>query len=45
MSWAVAEEIIQGSAEGGKTYILPASSATRAEIATLLMRFVEKFGK
>lgn len=45
MSWAVAEEIIQGSAEGGKTYILPASSATRAEIATVLMRFVEKFGK
>ena len=45
MSWAVAEEIIQGSAEGGKTYILPASSATRAEIATVLMRFVKKFSE
>ena len=45
MRWAVAEEIIQGSAEGGKTYILPANSATRAEIATVLMRFVEKFGE
>ena len=45
MRWAVAEEIIQGSAEGGKTYLLPANSATRAEIAALLMRFVEKFGR
>ena len=45
MRWAVAEDLIRGSAEGGKTYILPANSATRAEIATVLMRFVEKFGE
>ena len=45
MRWAVAEEIIRGSAEGGKTYILPANSATRAEIATVLMRFVKKFSE
>ena len=41
MQWAVAEKIIQGSVEGGKSYILPADSATRAEVATVLMRFVE----
>lgn len=45
MRWAVAEELIRGSAEGGKTFILPANSATRAEIATVLMRFLEKFGE
>lgn len=41
MQWAVAEEIIRGSVEGGKSYILPANGATRAEVATVLMRFVE----
>lgn len=41
MQWAVAEKIIQGSVEGGKSYILPADGATRAEVATVLMRFVE----
>lgn len=45
MRWAVAEDLIRGSAEGGKPCILPANSATRAEIATVLMRFVEKFGE
>ena len=37
----LAEEIIRGSVEDGKSYILPANGATRAEVATVLMRFVE----
>ncbi|MGM9553524.1 MAG: S-layer homology domain-containing protein [Faecousia sp.] len=41
MQWAVAEKIIQGSVESGKNYIFPADGATRAEVATVLMRFVE----
>lgn len=41
MQWAVAEEIIRGSVEDGKLCILPAAGATRAEVAAVLMRFVE----
>ena len=41
VQWAVAEEIIRGSLESGKTYLLPAAGATRAQIATVLMRFAE----
>ena len=45
MQWAVAEKIIQGSTENGENYILPADGATRAEVATVLMRFVSMFLK
>lgn len=45
MQWAVAEKIIQGSAEDGKNWILPADGATRAEIATVLARFIPMFKK
>lgn len=45
MQWAVAAEIIRGSVEGGKSYILPANGATRAEVATVLMRFIENIVK
>ena len=41
MQWAVAEGLIGGSKEGGKTYILPSDGATRAQVATILMRFIE----
>lgn len=41
MAWAVAGNIIQGSKVGGEDYLLPADTATRAQIATVLMRFLE----
>lgn len=41
MRWAVAGKIIRGSVEGGRNCIRPAASATRAEVAAVLMRFVE----
>ena len=37
VQWAVAEKIINGS--DGK--LLPQGSATRAQVATILMRFIE----
>ena len=45
MQWAVAAEIIRGSVESGKSYIFPANGATRAEVATVLMRFIENIVK
>ncbi len=43
LRWAVAEEIIQGTRLGGSTEIVlsPQGNATRAEVATILMRFIE----
>ena len=41
MQWAVAEGLLQGS--NGK--LNPQDSATRAQVATILMRFMEKFAK
>ena len=41
MQWAVAEGLLQGS--NGK--LDPQGSATRAQVATILMRFMEKFAK
>ena len=45
MKWAYAEELITGSNEGGKLLLSPRSNATRAQIATILMRFCEQFTK
>lgn len=45
MQWAVAEGLIGGSEEGGKTYILPADGATRAQVATILMRFIRNIAE
>jgi hypothetical protein len=39
MQWAVAEGLINGS--GGK--LIPLNHATRAQVATIMMRFMEKF--
>ncbi len=39
--WAVAEGFISGRASGGKDYIAPRGTATRAEVAAVLTRFVE----
>ena len=41
MQWAVAEELLQGS--NGK--LDPQGSATRAQVATILMRFMQRFEK
>ena len=41
MSWAVAVKLIQGSKEDGKAYLKPQGSATRAQVATILVRFIE----
>ena len=45
MQWAVAENLIGGSNEGGKTYILPSDGATRAQVATILMRFIQNIAE
>lgn len=39
--WAVAEGLISGKAQGDKTYLDPQGNATRAEVASILMRFIE----
>ena len=44
MAWAVANGIISGSLEGGKTYLEPTGNATRAQVASILMRYAKKFG-
>ena len=43
MSWAVAEGLITGSAVGNTTYLRPGCGSTRAQAATVLMRFSELF--
>ena len=41
LSWAVKTGLITGSAEGGKVYLEPQGNATRAQGATILMRFIK----
>lgn len=41
LSWAVAEGLITGSRVGSKTYLDPQGKATRAQVATILMRYIE----
>ncbi len=45
MSWANAVGLISGSNENGKLLLLPQGNATRAQVATILMRFVKLFEK
>ncbi len=45
MSWANAAELITGSNENGKLLLLPQGNATRAQVATILMRFMQAFAK
>ncbi|MGM9599431.1 MAG: S-layer homology domain-containing protein [Faecousia sp.] len=40
ISWAVAEGLINGKAQNGKTYLDPQGVATRAEVAALIRGFV-----
>jgi len=41
-AWANAEGLITGTTENGTTILAPRASATRAQVATILMRFCEK---
>lgn len=45
MQWAVAEGLLRGSMEEGQNSIRPLVGATRAEVATVLMRYVEMIRK
>ena len=42
MQWAVAVGVINGSKESDAVYLLPTEGATRAQVATMLMRYLEK---
>ena len=42
ISWANAEGLITGSKEGNQTVLAPRASATRAQVATILMRYCNK---
>ncbi len=41
LSWANANELVKGMAENGKDYLNPTGSATRAQVATILARYVQ----
>ncbi|MDR0889414.1 MAG: 5'-nucleotidase C-terminal domain-containing protein [Oscillospiraceae bacterium] len=41
MQWATAEGLILGVSEGNQQYLLPSDSATRAQLATVFMRFAQ----
>ena len=45
MKWAVKEEIITGKTINGQLLLDPQGSANRAECATIIQRFLEKYGK
>lgn len=45
MKWAVKEEIITGKTIDGVLLLDPQGSANRAECATIIQRFLEKYGK
>lgn len=41
LSWAVAEGLVNGSREGDGIWLEPQSSATRAQVAAILMRYIQ----
>ena len=43
MQWAIANNILQGSLEYGRNYLHPQDGATRAQVATILMRFMQNY--
>jgi len=45
LKWAVAEEIITGKTIDGQLLLDPQGSANRAECATIIQRFLEKYGE
>lgn len=42
MQWAVADGFISGRADNGENYIAPQGTATRAEVAAVLVKFTER---
>ena len=44
MSWAVGNGLISGSESNGVSYLMPRSSATRAQVSTIMMRFCQLTG-
>ncbi len=45
LSWAVAEELLSGKAANGTLLLAPQEDASRAQVATILMRFVQNAEK
>ncbi len=45
MQWAVAEGLISGTRINGKLYLDPSGNATRAQVASILMRFVQNISE
>ena len=45
LEWAVDAGLISGKADGGKTYLAPTDNATRAEFASIIMRFVQNIAE
>lgn len=45
MAWASAAGLIQGSASGGTVVLAPRGSATRAQVAAILMRYRQRFAR
>ncbi len=45
ISWAVSVGLITGTKVGNSTYLDPQGNATRAQVATILMRFIENIAK
>lgn len=45
LAWANAAGLVTGSKEQGVVYLLPAGEATRAQVATILMRYVKNIVK
>ena len=43
LAWAVANGIVSGTLRGGKAYLDPQGSATRAQAASMLMRYAKTF--
>ncbi len=45
LSWAVAAELVKGTKEGSTIYLDPQGSATRAQVAAILSRYVQNIVK
>lgn len=41
ISWAVAKGIMSGDKQGSTLYLMPKDNATRAQVASMLMRYIE----
>ena len=42
LAWAVDRGLINGVAQGGESWLEPRAGATRAQVATILMRFLKQ---